>query len=92
MIYINDRMPLASVPKALGGGYVVSASEMRVASVWTVLDGRLLCTITDERRISGRLNRRKVKAMEQFKVDQSKFERHLFLWTYWFLFLCIVVT
>lgn len=76
---------MCNFSKALGGSYVVSASEMRVASVWTVLDrrvrgrnpatppstvppifgrfppfstgkdGKILCTITDERRISGRL-------------------------------------
>jgi len=45
--------PMTYPRLALGGSYVVSASEMRVASVWTVLDGKILCTITDERRISG---------------------------------------
>ena len=38
---------------AVGGNYVVSASEDRHASVWTLSDGKLLCTISDERRISG---------------------------------------
>eukprot|EP00913_Durusdinium_trenchii_P006486 g6097.t1 len=40
--------PLTYPRLALGGSYVVSASEMRVAS-----DGKLLCTLVDERRISG---------------------------------------
>lgn len=38
---------------ALAGNYVVSASETRVATVWTLLDGKPLCSIVDERRISG---------------------------------------
>ena len=38
---------------ALGKNYVVSASEDRIASVWTFSDGRLLCSIRDERRICG---------------------------------------
>lgn len=45
--------PLTYPRLALGGSYVVSASEMRVASVWTLMDGKLLCTLVDERRISG---------------------------------------
>ena len=32
---------MCNFSKALGGSYVVSASEMRVASVWTVLDRRV---------------------------------------------------
>ncbi|CAE7889487.1 WD repeat-containing protein 5-like [Symbiodinium microadriaticum] len=53
-----ERGTLRATPQtyprlAAGGNYVVSASEDRHASVWTFSDGRLLCTISDERRISG---------------------------------------
>eukprot|EP00435_Cladocopium_sp_Y103_P028633 s1669_g7.t1 len=45
--------PLTYPRLALAGNYVVSASETRVATVWTLLDGKPLCSIVDERRISG---------------------------------------
>eukprot|EP00439_Symbiodinium_sp_Y106_P030979 s8408_g3.t1 len=53
-----ERGSLRSTPQtyprlAASGNYVVSASEDRHANVWTFSDGRLLCTISDERRISG---------------------------------------
>ncbi|CAJ1398613.1 unnamed protein product [Effrenium voratum] len=54
----KDKVPTRATPQtyprlAMGGPYVVSGSETRTASVWTLADGKLLCTISDERRISG---------------------------------------
>ena len=45
--------PLTYPRLALNGSYVVSAHEARVATVWTLRDGRPLCSLSDERRITG---------------------------------------
>ena len=50
----NFRATPQTYPRLISGGnYVVSASEDRRASIWTFSDGRLLCTLSDERRIFG---------------------------------------